>query len=222
MPLFKKSKPENLSEEMKLKKEEKLLPDVMAMSYSEFVAQEHDSKVNPLKDELKELENRRYKLQSMYGEAVKSNDKNAQNKVSAAMHETLKQEDIKRLELQNTEQEYMIDMNAKLLAIQLDQSKERERLYNLYIQISQNSNTLLSLAREACGLAQYCGVHSSAGEILTIFHNQISYNLNQDLRYNIVKPDKTALLEALNNRLHELKTESDKAKSLSEKLERIK
>ena len=215
MSLFRTKK---IQEENNIMKET-ILPETMTMSYSRFVAQEHDRKVDQINAELMALESRITELKSLYQDAIKNSSTETANRVSEAMRSLVKQRKGRRLELLRAEQEYKIDPSAKSLAEKLDQFSERERLYDLYLQIRHSSIELVKMATSAALLASRCGTEATAaGNICWSFQRQILPNMDHDFAYHIIKPDREALLNALEAQLQVIKVKKDKRAALEEKI----
>lgn len=195
--------------------EKKVLPEVMEMSYVDFVSRQYEQATTPIMQELKKLEQKLYELQGLYAKARKENNTKMAKEVSEALVENKRRIEEKRKELIKAQQENAIDLTAKAIARKLDSAEQAEQLNAIYLQLENDLGRVHSLMSKANAMAASCDIDNySLNQCLAQLYHVIIPNIQAERGKISSYLNREALLDELDNRLAVLEAERIKERAV--------
>ena len=193
----------------------KVLPEVMEMSYVDFVSRQYEQATTPIMQELKKLEQKHYELQDLYAKAIKENSTRTAAEVSEARVENKRRIEEKRKELIKAQQENAIDLTAKAIARKLDSAEQAEQLNAICLQLENDLARVHSLMAKANAMAVSFGIDNySLSQSLTQLYHFIIPNIQAERGKISSYLNREALLDELDNRLAVLEAERIKERAI--------
>lgn len=180
-----------------------ILPEEMTMSYVEFVSQQRNQKLAPVKQEIRELEEKEVKLCELFREA--NGDANKLPRILQALQVVREELGGKERFLNKLDLENPVDLELLSIARELDGLEAHNRAAKLYCEISKQIADIVPILNKTEGAVKAAGESTPLG-LVQLMHilPEISRNIRHDVQYGLSMRSAHSLRVKLDARLTQL------------------